>query len=230
MSATHPTAPGPRDGTRGRGAVGMGPALPPADPTRPVAVMPRRARIVLSIAGAMFAVGLVLALGVPMLGLQADDCGALSCGLVQTVGKALTAGGIGLGFGIVAVGSVLTRRYSAGFVAALIAVPALLLAFTVTNQWRQQAAGTDEASAVLAAARQYAAARGFAPVGQVRAVVYNGRGTWLSVKLTAPDGSTAYVLERREGPTWTPQAMAPTFTRAELRALGAPTDLLSDPG
>jgi hypothetical protein len=203
-------------------------AAAPRPSGSPNVSMPPRARFIVSAAGAMVGVGLLLALVVPILGLSSGDCGPLSCGLVQTVGKGLTAGGLGIGFGVVAVGSFLTRRYSAGTVAALIAIPALLMAATVVEQWRLQSAGVDEATQVLTAARQYAASRGIV-VADGQAVVFNGRGTWLSVKLTAPDGSTAYVLERRDGPTWTPQAMAPTFTRDELRALGAPTDLLRDP-
>jgi len=56
----------------------------------------------------------------------------------------------------------------------------------------------------------------------------HGRGDWISVRITAPGGASAFVLERRDGASWTPVAMAPDFSRDELRALGAPTDLLRD--
>jgi hypothetical protein len=71
---------------------------------------------------------------------------------------------------------------------------------------------------------------GLGPAGELRPLIYNGRGEWISVRVTAPGGASAFVLERRDGATWVPVAMAPTFTRDDLRALGAPTDLLRDPG
>jgi hypothetical protein len=208
-------------GPPGRGV----PPRPGAGPT-----LPGPARALFQAAGLVAALGALAALAVPVLGLSSTSCGPLNCGLVQTLGKVMAAGGIGVALATVAVQSLRTRQFSAAVLAALVAGPALLWAVMIVDQWRQLDAGTDEASAVIAIAREYAAGRGLGPAGELRPLIYNGRGDWISVKITAPNGASAFVLERRDGGGWAPVAMAPTFTRDDLRALGAPTDLLRDPG
>jgi hypothetical protein len=188
------------------------------------------ARWLFQAAGLVAGLGVVAALAVPMLGLSSTSCGPLNCGLVQTLGKALAAGGIGLALATVAVQSLRTRQFSLAVLAALVAGPSLLWMVMIVDQWRQLDAGTDQASAVTARAREYAAGRGLGPAGELRPLIHNGRGDWISVRVTAPGGASAFVLERRDGAGWTPVAMAPDFSRDELRALGAPTDLLRDPG
>jgi hypothetical protein len=202
----------------------------PRPPGAPDPVLTGMARRIFNLAGIAVVIGVALAISIPLLGLRSTDCGSISCGLVQTVGKALAAGGIGVALGTVAIASLRAGRFSAATMAALVAGPALLWSVMVVDQWRQLSAGTDEATQVITVARDYAASHGVGPAADLRALIYNGRGDWLSVKLTAPNGNQSFVIARREGSTWTPVAAAPTFTRDELRALGAPTDLLSDPG
>jgi hypothetical protein len=206
--------------TAGRG-------VPPRPPSEPL--LRGLAKAIFNASGAIVAVGVCMALAIPLMGLRSTDCGQLNCGLVQTVGKALAAGGIGVALGVLAIASLRAGRFSAAVIAALIAGPSLLWAVMIVDQWQALSAGTDEASAAIAAAREYAAARGVGPAGDLHALIYNGRGEWMSVKITGPDGQS-FVLERKSGSTWTPVAAAPTFSRDELRALGAPTDLLNDPG
>jgi hypothetical protein len=205
-----------------------GRGVPPRRTSGPT--LPGPARALFRAASLVAALGALVALAVPVLGLSSTSCGPLNCGLVQTLGKAMAAGGIGLALATISVQSLRTRQFSAAVLAALVAGPALLWTVMIVDQWRQLDAGTDEASAVIALAREYAAGRGLGPAGELRPLIYNGRGDWISVKITAPGGATAFVLERRDGGAWAPVAMAPTFTRDDLRALGAPTDLLRDPG
>jgi hypothetical protein len=205
-----------------------GTAAPPRPSGGPTLRGPARA--LFQVASLVAAVGVIVALAVPIGGLSSTSCGAVNCGLLQTLGKALAAGGIGVALATIAVQSLRTRQFSAAVLAALVAGPALLWAVMIVDQWRQLESGTDEASAVIAAARDYASAGGLGPAAELRPLIYNGRGEWLSVRVTAPGGASAFVLARRKDGGWSPVAMAPTFSRDELRALGAPTDLLRDPG
>jgi hypothetical protein len=206
----------------------LGRGLPPRQPGGPAMLGP--ARLLFQIAGLLAALGAAAALAIPLLGLSSTSCGALNCGLVQTLGKALVAAGIGVALATVAVQSLRTRQFSLAVIAALVAGPSLLWAVMIVGNWQQLEAGTDEASAVIAVARGYAADRGLGPAADLRPLIYNGSGSWISVRISAPGGASAFVLERRDGAAWTPVAIAPTFTPADLRALGAPTDLLRDPG
>jgi len=205
-----------------------GRARPPGAPSGPT--LRGAARVFFQIAGLVAALGVVAAVAVPILGLSSTSCRPLDCGLVQMLGKAMAAGGIGLALATVALQSLRTRQFSVAVLAALVAGPALLWTVMIVDQWRQLQAGTDEASAVIAVAREYAAGRGLGPAGELRPLIYNGRGEWISVRVAAPGGASAFVLERRDNGAWAPVAMAPTFSRDALRALGAPTDLLRDPG
>jgi hypothetical protein len=190
--------------------------------------MPPLAQALFRAAGAVAAIGIALAVAVPLLGLRSDACGPVGCAEAQVVGKTLAAGGVALALGAVAVVCLLGRRFSAGTLALAIALPALIWAVLVVDGYRQQQAGLDDATRVIAIARDYAAAQPGA--GEpLQATVFNGRGDWLSVRMTRPDGSTFFVLQQRSGGVWSARAAAPTFTREELRALGAPTDLLRDP-
>jgi hypothetical protein len=204
-----------------------GRAAPPGSAPGPTLRGP--ARLFFQIAALVAALGVLAALAVPILGLSSTSCRPVDCGLLQTLGKAMAAGGIGLALATVAVQSLRTRQFSAAILAALVAGPALLWTVVIVDQWRQLEAGTGEASTVVALAREYAAGRGLGPLGELRPLIYNGRGDWISVRVAAPGGASAFVLERRANGTWTAVAMAPTFSRDDLRALGAPTDLLSDP-
>jgi len=192
-----------------------------AHPTLPVALFRG--------AGLVLAAGMVLALVVPILGLRSDDCGPLSCGLVQAIGKALAAGAVGLGFLVLAVVSVLRRGFSAAVLALFVALPALLFAATTLEQWRRVEAGADAPTIVIASSREFAARQGFGEAASLRGFVYNGRADWLSVKLTSPAGLETFVIQRRRAGEWSPVAAAPRFTRDELRELGAPTDLMREP-
>jgi hypothetical protein len=198
-----------------------------AGETRPASVVGPLARRVFTLGGALAVVGAVLALAVPVFGLRSDACGSVNCGLLQVIGKALTSGGLALALGAIAVASIRAGRFSAGVLAALIAGPALLWTVMVVEDWRELQAGTSEATQVLAAARDYAAAQRGLPADQLRPIIVNGRGSWVSVRVTEPTGAELVLLERQNG-RWTPRAIAPSFSKDELRAIGAPTDVARD--
>jgi hypothetical protein len=61
-----------------------------------------------------------------------------------------------------------------------------------------------------------------------RALIVNGRADWINVRTSWADGCSRVVLLRRTGDRWAPIAMAPSFTLAELRALGAPSSVADD--
>lgn len=168
--------------------------------------------------------GAALSLLVPVLGLRSDSCGGVSCGLVQVIGKAMASSGVALALGTVGLASVRAGRFSAGALALLIAGPALLWTVMIVDDWRQLQAGTDEASQVIALAREYAASQRKLPPDQLRGLIVNGRGGWMSVRIAEP-GQTELVLLQREAGSWKPRAIAPAFTKEELRALGAPPNV-----
>lgn len=185
------------------------------------------ARRVFALGGLLALVGAAVAIAVPVLDLRSDACGPFNCGLIQVVGKALASGGIGVALGAVALSSIRAGRFSAGALAALVAGPALLWAVLIVDDWQQIQLGTSEAGQVLAAARDYAAAQRNLPADQLRPIIVNGRGAWLSVRVAEPGGAEVVLLERQNG-RWTPRAIAPSFTKDELRAIGAPTDVAKD--
>jgi hypothetical protein len=205
--------------------------LDPSGPSAPATGPALRgaARTLFQLAGLIAVVGVVLALAVPIGGLSSTSCQPFDCGLVQRLGKVFAAGGIGVALTTLAFQSLRNRQFSAAIMATLVAGPALLMAVLIVDEWRQIEAGTDMPTVVGGLARDYAAARGLGPAAELRPLIYNGRGDWLSVRLTGPGGATSFVLLQRQAGAWTPRAVAPTFTKEELRALGAPTDLLNDP-
>lgn len=192
--------------------------------TQPSQIVGPFARRLFTLGGLIAALGAVVALSIPALGLRSDACGGINCGLLQVIGKVLTSGGIALALGSIAVASIRAGRFSAGLLAALIAGPALLWAVMVVEDWQELQAGTSEASVVLSAAREYAAAQRGLPVDELRPVIVNGRGAWISVQVAQPNGAELVLLQRENG-RWVPRAIAPSFSRDELRALGAPTDV-----
>jgi hypothetical protein len=195
--------------------------------TRPASIVGPLARRAFTLGGVLALVGAALALAVPVLDLRSDACGTFSCGLLQVVGKVLTSGGLALALGAVAVASIRAGRFSAGLLAALVAGPALLWAVMIVDDWRQLEAGTNEAAQVLAAARDYASTQRSLPADQLRPIIVNGRGSWVSVRVAEPAGAELVLLERQNG-RWTPRAISQSFTKDELRAIGAPTDVAKD--
>jgi hypothetical protein len=197
----------------------------PVVETRPASIMGPAARRIFVLGVLLALVGACLSIAIPVLDLRSDACGVVSCGLVQVIGKALASGGLGLALGTVAVASLRAGRFSAAALAALVAGPALLWSVMILDDWRNLQAGTDEASAILTAARDYAAAQRGLPAADLRPIIVNGRGDWVSVRVAEVGRGSELVLLRKDGGTWRPQAIAPSFSLQQLHDMGAPLDV-----
>ena len=192
--------------------------------TRPASIVGPFARRIFTVGSVLFLVGAVLSLSVPVFDLQSNACGPIGCGLLQVLGKALAAGGLGVGLAAIAVATLRAGHFSAGVLAALIAAPALLWAVMIVDDWQRLQSGTDEAGQILAVARDYTASQRSLPPDQVRGLIVNGRGAWVSVREAEP-GTTELVVLEKTSAGWQPRAIAPSFTKEQLRDLGAPTDV-----
>ena len=185
-------------------------------------------RALVSGGGAVALVGVLLVLFVPVLDVSSEDCAPLSCALLQVIGKVAAAGGVAVAASALAVGSAVARRPAGAVLAALIALPALIWPFSVVDAYGKRQAGIDQPSLVVAAAREYAVSSGECGGGEPRATVINGRQDWVTVRATWPDGCARLILLKREAGAWQAKAIASAFTRDELRALGAPTNVARD--
>ncbi len=201
---------------------------PPVVETRPTSIMGPAARRIFALGGVLALIGACLSIAIPVFYLHSDACGTVSCGLVQVVGKALASGGLALALGTTAVASLRAGRFSAAALAALVAGPALLWSVMILDDWRNLQAGTDEASAILAAARDYTAAQRSLPAADLRPIIVNGRGDWVSVRVAEPGRGSELVLLRKDAGSWRPQAIAPTFSLQQLHDMGAPLDVTKD--
>lgn len=189
-------------------------------------LLPARARRLLAAASILTMSAAAVAVSVPLLGLRAADCGPFGCDLVQTAGKAGAGVGVALSASIGMISALVHRRAAAAAMAALIVFPALVMTGLVIEDWREARAGTSEAQAVVRTARAHVASVTGQAATDLKGIIVNGRGAWISVRVTAPDRTDLFVLLRRDDGVWAPRAAAPGFTREELVAIGAPTDLL----
>lgn len=208
-------------------APGFSTLRPAPSPAGQLAMGPT-ARRLFQLFGLVAAVGVVLALAVPLLNLRSGDCGPLNCGFVQVVGKVAASVGVGAALGTVAFVALRAGRITAAVLAALIAGPALLWSVFIVDQWQQLMAGTDQVTVMVSTARDYAARQEGLPSDSLHALLTTGRGDWAVVKIQRPDGAVSYALLERGENGWVPRAIGPSFSRDELRALGAPTDLMRD--
>src|SRR5439155_24537001 len=166
-------------------------------------------------------VGACLSLLVPVLDLRSDACGSDGCGLLQVIGKVLASGGLALALGTASLTSLRAGRFSMAALAALVAGPALLWSVLILDDWRGLQAGTDEAGQIVKAARDYTAAQRGLPAGDLRPIIVNGRGNWVSVRVAENGRGSEMVLLRNDGSAWRARAIAPTFSLQELHDLGA---------
>lgn len=203
-------------------------ALDTTDP--PAASMGPLAGRIFRLCAIVAGVGIVLALTVPLLNLRSDQCGPINCALMQVIGKVLTSLGVGMALGTVAVVSLRARRFTPAALAALIAGPTLFWSVLIVDQWRQLGEGSDRVSNMVATARVYASRELGVPQQQLRPLLTTGRDDWAVVRITRPDGSVSYALLQHVNGAWTPKALGDSFSRAQLRELGAPTNLMQDAG
>ena len=203
-------------------------AARPIVETRPASVMGPFARRTVVLGGMLALVGACVSLVVPVFDLRSDACGPLSCGLLQLIGKVLASGGLALALGTASVVSLRAGRFSMAALAALVAGPALLWTVMILDDWQGLQAGTNEATAILTAARDYTAAQRGLPAADLRPIIVNGRGNWVSVRVAENGRGSELVLLQKDGAAWRPRAVAPTFTLQQLHDLGAPLDVTKD--
>lgn len=182
----------------------------------------------MKLAGALLGLGVILAILPGTLGLASDGCGPVNCALVQAAGKVAACLGVIAAMAIVAARALAQRSYSGAVLAGLVMLPAVVWVGLTIGNYQASIAGSGEVHRLNGAAREYAAARVGVPAEQLRALAVDGKLGWAAVRVTAPDGQSQLVLLQTVGGDWTPRAIAPTFSKDELRALGAPTDLLRD--
>jgi hypothetical protein len=180
------------------------------------------------LAGALLGIGVVLALTPAVLDLDSTDCGALNCALVQTLGKVVACLGVATATALVIVRSLARRNFSAAALAFFLFFPTVVWAGLALQTYWQGESGSGEVHRLNGAARDYAAPRLGRPASELRALTIDGKQGWVAVRVSAPDGGSRLVLLQSVGGEWTPRAIGPTFSKGELRALGAPTDLLRD--
>jgi hypothetical protein len=183
-----------------------------------------------TVAGALLGVGVVLALMPAVLGLDSTDCGWLSCALVQTLGKVAVCLGVAAATAVLLVGSLARRNFSGAALAFFLLFPTVVWAGLAVQAYRQGETGSGEVHRLNGAARDYAAAQLGRPAADLRALAIDGKQGWAAVRVTAPDGASRLVLLQSVGGQWRPRTIGTAFSKDELRALGAPTDLLRDAG
>ena len=179
-------------------------------------------------AGALFGVGVVLAVVPALLGLDSTDCGALNCALVQTLGKVAVCLGVAGVTGVLLVRFLARRNYSGAALTFFLLFPAVVWAGLAVQTYWQGETGSGEIYRLNGAAREYAAAQLGRPASELRALAVDGKEDWAAVRVTAPDGASRLVLLQSVGGQWSPRTIGPSFSKDDLRRLGAPTDLLRD--
>lgn len=183
-----------------------------------------------TLAGALLGVGVVLALTPALLRLDSTDCGPLSCALVQTLGKVVACLGLATATGLVIVRSLVRRSFSGAALAFFLFFPTVVWAGLAVQTYLEGETGSGEIYRLNGVAREYAAARLGRPASELRALTLDGKQGWMAVRVTAPDGGSRLVLLQSVGGQWQPRTIGTAFSKDELRALGAPTDLLRDAG
>jgi hypothetical protein len=183
-----------------------------------------------SLAGALLAIGVVLALMPSLLDLDSTDCGPLSCALVQTAGKVVACLGLALATGAVMLRALVRRSFSGAALALFLLFPAVVWTGLAVRTYLEGESGTGEVHRVNNAARDYAAGPLGRPASELRALTLDGKQGWIAVRVTAPDGAARLVVLQSVGGEWQPRAIGAAFSPDELRALGAPTDLIRESG
>ena len=189
-----------------------------------------RTRHFVQFGGILAAVGLVLTLVIPVLNLRSGDCGALNCGLMQTIGKAAAAAGVAIVFTTASIAASRSRSYSGAVLAALIAFPAAVLAIGVVVQWQQLQAGSDRITPMLLRAQDYAASQRQTLPESIKPLLVTGKGDWAVVRISQAERTDEFVLLMRKGTNWEPRAIGRAFSKEELSRMDAPTDLMRDAG
>jgi uncharacterized membrane protein YhaH (DUF805 family) len=174
------------------------------------------------LSGALLAVGVVLAVLPGALRLESTSCGPVGCDVLQLAGKLAVCLAVLAAMAAISARALAQRNYNAVALAFLIALPAAI--------WGGLALMGDNAEAQQTnrIARDYAAAQLGRPADELRPLILDGKLGWLAVRVTDPVGATNTVLMRRIEGEWRPQAIAPSFGKEQLRALGAPTDLIRE--
>src|SRR5262245_11275232 len=165
-----------------------------------------------------------------LLQLDSTDCGPLSCALLQTLGKVVACLGVATASGVAIVRSLTRRGFSAAALAFFVFFPTVVWAGLAVRNYVEGERGSGPVYLLNGVARDYAATRLGRPASELRALTIDGKQGWIAVRVTAPDGTSRLVLLESVGGQWQPRTIAPSFSKAELRALGAPTDLLPDGG
>lgn len=173
-------------------------------------------------AGALLAIGVVLAVLPGLFRLDSTACGPIGCDVLQTAGKVAVCLAVLAAAALIATRALTRRNYNAAALAFLLALPAAIFGGLAL------AGDSGEAERTNAIARQYAAAQLGRPAEQLRPIILDGKLGWIAVRVTDPAGTSNTVLLRRVEGEWRPQAIAPAFGKEQLRALGAPTDLIRE--
>ncbi|TAK24583.1 MAG: hypothetical protein EPO26_05015 [Chloroflexota bacterium] len=179
-------------------------------------------------AGAILVVGVVFAVSPGYFGWQTGDCGPINCGFVQVIGKLLVCAALLLSMGTVAARAIRARQPTPAALAGVMMVPAFIWAGLTIDGWRATLAGTGEVAQMVTTARVYAASSLGVPQDSLRGLTVDGKPGWAVVKVTAGDSRSEFVILRFTGGVWAPRAIGPAFSRDDLRALGAPVDLMRD--
>ena len=172
------------------------------------------------VAGALLAIGVVLSVLPGLFRLDSTSCGPIGCDVLQTAGKVAVCIAVLAAAGLIAARALVRRNYTAAALAFLIALPAAIFGGLALM------GDSSEAQQTNRIARDYAAAQLGRPADDLRPIILDGKLGWIAVRVTDPAGATNTVLLRRIEGEWRPQALAPSFGKEQLRALGAPTDLI----
>jgi hypothetical protein len=174
------------------------------------------------VSGALLAVGVVLAVIPALFRLDSTSCGPIGCDVLQTAGKVLACVAVLSATGAIAARGLVQRNYTIVGLVFLIALPAAIFAGLALMGDDAEAQRTNQI------ARTYAAAQLGRPAEQLRPIILDGKLGWIAVRVTdSAGGSNTVLLQKSEG-EWRPRALAPSFGKEQLRALGAPTDLIRE--
>ena len=174
------------------------------------------------LSGALLAVGVVLAVMPGVLRLDSTSCGPIGCDVLQTAGKVAVCVAVLAATGAIAARGLAQRNYAMVALVFFIALPAAIFAGMAL-------VGDDgEAQRTNQIARTYAAAQLGRPPEELRPIILDGKLGWIAVRVTDPAGTSSTVLLQKAEGEWRPRAIAPSFGKEQLRALGAPTDLIRE--
>jgi hypothetical protein len=176
----------------------------------------------LGAAGGLLAIGVALAILPGLLRLDSTSCGPIGCDLLQTIGKVATCLAVLAAAGLIAARALVQRNYTVVALAFLIALPAAIFGSLAAI------GDTTEAQQANLIARSYAAAQLGRPADELRPIILDGKLGWMAIRVTDAAGASHTVLLHRVDGAWRPEALAPSFGKEQLRAVGAPTDLIRE--